>query len=368
MTPRAEGMSASAVVVSASWSTAFGPLMRGMVDQVAERRERPVRPGQARAINMKTFDMYHRSHNLRADDHAIDPTVPDAIQDFVAIGLRQKPPNLRSIEGFRPTEENARKYVVLELEGDALLTFKREAVPAVVWGGHAGWPAAPVLGSVAAARPFLKGVEYADALRRQAAGEFVVPPVIQSYGRRVDHPVEEVEERVVVVRRFKPARKDFVPLTTAEKAAVLHAIAQLDGKATQRKVRRAAESALGAPEGALDAKKAAVKELCELEMSRQSAEAHRAHRDAVANFPGTQPRDEGRWVRGAFTGAPPPPAPKPTAKKLSGFMLFSKEMRPNIIAADPGLSFGDVSKCLGELWRGLPDAEKARYNRTCVPA
>ena len=56
------------------------------------------------------------------------------------------------------------------------------------------------------------------------------------------------------------------------------------------------------------------------------------------------------------------------AKKLSGFMLFSKEMRPNIIAADPNLSFGDVSKCLGELWRGLPDAEKARYNRTCVPA
>ena len=79
-------------------------------------------------------------------------------------------------------------------------------------------------------------------------------------------------------------------------------------------------------------------------------------------------RDEGRWVRGAFTGAPPPRAPKPKAKKLSGFMLFSKEMRPNIIAADPNLPFGDVSKCLGELWRGLPDAEKARYNRTCVPA
>ena len=216
----------------------------------------------------------------------------------------------------------------------------------------------------------------------------VVPPVIQSYGRRVDHPAEEVEERVVVVRRSKPARKDIVPLTTAEKAAVLHAIAQLDGKATQRKVRRAAESALGAPEGALDEKKAAIREVCEDEMSKQASESaappprggrrdfglnlpagasRRAYRPVV-NFPGTQPRDEGRWVRGAFTGAPPPPAPKPTAKKLSGFMLFSKEMRPNIIAADPGLSFGDVSKCLGELWRGLPDAEKARYNRTCVPA
>ena len=228
--------------------------------------------------NMKTFDMYHRSHNVRADDDAIDPTAPDAIQDFVAIGLRQKPPNLRSIEGFRPTEENARKYIVIELEGDALLKFKREAVPAVVWGGHLGWPTAPVLGAAAAARPFLKGVEYADALRRSAAGEFVVPPVIQSYGRRVDHPVEEVEERVVVARRSKPARKDIVPLTTAEKAAVLHAIAQLDGKATQRKVRRAAESALGAPEGALDEKKAAVKEVCEDEMSKQASESARAKR------------------------------------------------------------------------------------------
>ena len=40
----------------------------------------------------------------------------------------------------------------------------------------------------------------------------------------------------------KPAEeKDAVP-TTAEKAAVLHAIAQLDGKATVKKARRAAES------------------------------------------------------------------------------------------------------------------------------
>ena len=318
--------------------------------------------------NMKTFDMYHRSHNVRADDDTIDPTAPDAIQDFVAIGLRQKPPNLRSIEGFRPTEENARKYIVIELEGDALLKFKREAVPAVVWGGHLGWPTAPVLGAAAAARPFLKGVEYADALRRSAAGEFVVPPVIQSYGRRVDHPVEEVEERVVVARRSKPARKDIVPLTTAEKAAVLHAIAQLDGKATQRKVRRAAESALGAPEGSLDAKKAAIKGVCEDEMSKQASESRRAYRNAVANSPAMQPRDEGRWVRGAFTGAPPPRAPGPKTKKLSGFMLFSKEMRPRVIADGQGLSFGDISKRLGELWRGLPDAEKARYNRTCVPA
>ena len=84
----------------------------------------------------------------------------------------------------------------------------------------------------------------------------------------------EEEEVPRVVPRVKPAKKKgTVPLTTAEKAAVLHAIAQLDGKATQKKVRRAAESALGAPEGALDEKKAAVKEVCEDEMSKQASEA-----------------------------------------------------------------------------------------------
>ena len=81
---------------------------------------------------------------------------------------------------------------------------------------------------------------------------------------------EEEEEAPRVVQRAKPKKKDnIVPLTTAEKAAVLHAIAQLDGKATQKKVRRAAESALGAPEGALDEKKAAVKEVYEEEMSKR---------------------------------------------------------------------------------------------------
>ena len=342
------------------------------------------------ASHMTSFNMYHRSHNVRAGDNA-------ALDDFVAIGLRQAPPHLRSIEGFEPTDDaGPRKYIVIVLEGDALATFKLKAVPAVIWGGHAGWPAAPVIGTVAAARPLLEGVAAADA----AAG-FVVPPVIQSYTRRAPDddaapaapPVRprlgQTREEVVVVRwRPKPARKDIVPLTTAEKAAVLHAIAQLDGKATQRKVRRAAESALGAPEGALDEKKAAIREVCEDEMSKQASESaappprggrrdfglnlpagasRRAYRPVV-NFPGTQPRDEGRWVRGAFTGAPPPRAPKPTAKKLSGFMLFSKEMRPRVIADGQGLSFGDISKRLGELWRGLPDAEKARYNRTCVPA
>ena len=68
-----------------------------------------------------------------------------------------------------------------------------------------------------------------------------------------------------------PKKKDVVPLTTAETAAVLHAIARLDGQATQKKVRRMAESTLGAPEGSLDDKKAAVKEVCRKEVTRLEA-------------------------------------------------------------------------------------------------
>ncbi len=50
---------------------------------------------------------------------------------------------------------------------------------------------------------------------------------------------------------------------------MLHAITQLHGKATtQKKVRRAAESALGQPKGALDHKKAEIKDVCREEVAR----------------------------------------------------------------------------------------------------
>ena len=48
-------------------------------------------------------------------------------------------------------------------------------------------------------------------------------------------------------------------------------------------------------------------------------------------------------------------------KKLSGFMKFSKEERPNIMKENPGIEFTQVGKKLGEKWRALSAAEKARY-------
>ncbi|CAH0370561.1 unnamed protein product [Pelagomonas calceolata] len=116
--------------------------------------------------HMTSFDM-HYGPVPGADD---DEMAPVAIRDFFAIGLRQKPPHLRSVEGWEPTDDwGPRKYVVVVLEGEALATVKREAVPAVVWGGRLGWPAAPVLGTAAAAREFLEGVSVVDAALRGAA-------------------------------------------------------------------------------------------------------------------------------------------------------------------------------------------------------
>ena len=123
--------------------------------------------------HMTSFDLYHGPARGAGGDGEANPInladddemAPDAIREFFAIGLRQKPPHLRSVEGFEPSDDaGPRKYVVVVLDGEALATFKREAVPAVVWGGHLGWPAAPVLGTAVAARPFLEGVPIADAL------------------------------------------------------------------------------------------------------------------------------------------------------------------------------------------------------------
>ena len=60
----------------------------------------------------------------------------------------------------------------------------------------------------------------------------------------------------------------FFTLTKAEYKAVLQAIGQAALSDTPRKVRRAAEAILGAPEGSLDARKVLIKELCQKVLDR----------------------------------------------------------------------------------------------------
>ena len=45
----------------------------------------------------------------------------------------------------------------------------------------------------------------------------------------------------------------------------------------------------------------------------------------------------------------------------NGFMKFANEKRPEVMRENPGIAFGDVGKRLGEKWRALSAAEKARY-------
>ena len=135
-----------------------------------------------------------------------------------------------------------------------------------------------------------------------------------------------------------PKKKDVVPLTTAEKAAVLHAIAQLDGKATQKKVRRAAESAVGLPKGALDAKKAAVKEVCEDEMSKQAREELRAKRRKV-----DKPADTPQGLAACFAAFYPG---SPNKAKFERFVA-EHDIRPEFLLALPASKCEDLLKKKG---------------------
>ena len=53
---------------------------------------------------------------------------------------------------------------------------------------------------------------------------------------------------------------------------------------------------------------------------------------------------------------------KDKPKRAPGpYMIFCKAERPKIVAANPKFSFGEVGKALGEKWRGMSDAQKAKY-------
>jgi hypothetical protein len=53
-----------------------------------------------------------------------------------------------------------------------------------------------------------------------------------------------------------------------------------------------------------------------------------------------------------------PNAPK---KPLTSFMLFSNEIRSRIQKENPTMSFGELGKKVGELFRGLSASEKQKY-------
>ena len=44
-------------------------------------------------------------------------------------------------------------------------------------------------------------------------------------------------------------------------------------------------------------------------------------------------------------------------------MLFSKENRPKVKEDNPDITFGQVGKKLGEMWRALSEEEREEYKQ-----
>ncbi|KAG7292318.1 High mobility group nhp1 [Staphylotrichum longicolle] len=53
-----------------------------------------------------------------------------------------------------------------------------------------------------------------------------------------------------------------------------------------------------------------------------------------------------------------PNAPK---RGLSAYMFFANEQRENVREENPGVSFGEVGKLLGQRWKALSEKQRAPY-------
>ena len=70
--------------------------------------------------------------------------------------------------------------------------------------------------------------------------------------------------------------------------------------------------------------------------------------------------DDEKNSKGKKKAKKDPNAPK---KAMSAFMYFSNKMRPKIKAENPAISFGDLGKRIGELYRALTPTEKEPYEK-----
>lgn len=53
---------------------------------------------------------------------------------------------------------------------------------------------------------------------------------------------------------------------------------------------------------------------------------------------------------------------KPLVKRgMTAFIIFCKEQRPVLRAAEPTLTFGETGSRLGQMWKAMNDAQKAKY-------
>lgn len=50
-----------------------------------------------------------------------------------------------------------------------------------------------------------------------------------------------------------------------------------------------------------------------------------------------------------------------TKKRVSAYMIYAKEARVNLLAKNPDLKFGEISKMIAKSWKNLSEDEKEKY-------
>jgi len=67
---------------------------------------------------------------------------------------------------------------------------------------------------------------------------------------------------------------------------------------------------------------------------------------------------KGTGVKKGRKGKKKPTGPK---RAKSAFIYFTNENRDDVKRNNPGLSFGEVAKTLGKMWKALPQGQKKKY-------
>ncbi|GLC44998.1 hypothetical protein PLESTF_000819700 [Pleodorina starrii] len=91
--------------------------------------------------------------------------------------------------------------------------------------------------------------------------------------------------------------------------------------------------------------------------AEKAAAAPKAKAEPAAKGKGKKAADEGGKAK-KEKKVKDPNAPK---KNLTAFMFFSNANRDKVKTDNPGVSFGEVGKLLGERWKSLDSDEKSEY-------
>ena len=70
---------------------------------------------------------------------------------------------------------------------------------------------------------------------------------------------------------------------------------------------------------------------------------------------------EQQLVRRTKSNRAPMPKGKNGRGRITGFLYFSQKHRPALVKAEPELSFGEIGKRLGAMWKELTPAKQKQY-------